>query len=155
MKDNNEKDFLVLGKDITWLSIEGEALRITHFTPFATMDKGKIKSSSLTMPYAILSVESPKLPQEANIVVVNKVDFKNLWLVFQDRGINSNEEAIVCCVPFFRNILLKRLSNAMPRLHIYIYPKGHLEETNDPNFKPANTRAWFKPIAKYAPKNYE
>jgi len=124
MRNSDRRDFLVLGKDIPWKTIEGDALRITHFTPFAAMDEGKIKSHSLTMPYAILSVESPKLPQESNIVVVNKVDFQNLWSLFQDRGINSEEEAIVCCVPFFRNILLKLFSDSIQDFTFMYTPRG-------------------------------
>jgi hypothetical protein len=155
MEQESERDYLVLGKDIPWASFEGEALRITHFTPLAIIENGKIKATSLTLPYAILSVESPKIPQESHILVINKVDFQNLWAVYKDRGVNSEEEVIVFCVPFYRSKLLKPINNSMPRLHIYIFPKGRLEQIHDPNFKPNDAGAWLTPIAKYTPKYYK
>jgi hypothetical protein len=84
MEQEGKRDYVVLGKDIPWASFEGEALRIIHFTPMAIIEKGKIQDISVTLPYAILSVESPKIPQGSHLLVVNKVDFQNLWAVYKD-----------------------------------------------------------------------
>jgi hypothetical protein len=40
----------------------------------------------------------------------------------------------------------------MPRLHIYVYPKGHFEEIFDKDFVPLDPH-WLRPITKYTPKD--
>jgi hypothetical protein len=155
MAQEGEKDYPVLGKDIPWTSFEYEALRVTNFTPLAIIENSKIKDVSVSLPYAMLLVESPKLPQESRLLVVNKVDFQNLWAVYKERGVNPEEEVIVFCVPFYRNKLLRLFNSSMPRLHIYIFPKGRLEQVYDSDFKPKDAGAWLTPIAEYIPKHYK
>ena len=159
MTSPKHKETPLIGRDIPWKAIEVAMYKITHFTPIATIEAGKIKALSKMRPYALLSVESPEFPQElpkeASMPVSNKVDFLNLWEVFQQRGVSPDEEVLVARVPFYGNWLLKLfLSPFMPWLHIYIFPKGHLEEACDPNFRPVNVREWFKPIAEFRPKNW-
>lgn len=143
----------LIGKDIPWKTIEGVALRVKHFTPFATTEGDKVKAISMKMPYASLLVESPHLSRESYLPVVHKVDFRNLWECFQERGVNSEEEVIVGYRPFPRKRLGKLFSPFMPKLHILIYPRGHLEEAEDPNFRPDDPIAWFKPIAEWKPEH--
>jgi hypothetical protein len=150
--DNIDKP--VLGRDIPWKQVKGEALRVTHFLPVGTIENGKIKIDSLTSPYATLSVESPKLKQESEIMVVNRIDFSNLWKAYKERGIDPKEEVLVFCVPVFRHKLFKMFYAPMARLQIYIYPKGHFEEICDKNFKRDNTEEWLEPLAKYIPPDY-
>jgi hypothetical protein len=135
---------LLIGKDIPWKTIEQEGLRIKHFATFAEVQGTKVKHSSATMPYGLLTVESTKLPQEATLPVAHKVDFRNLWEAFKIRGVNPEEEAIVFYAP-----QSGFLSTFKPKLHIFIYPKGHLEEMHDPSFKPDNPIAWFEPIEEW------
>ena len=144
--------YLLVGKDIPWKVIEEEACRVKHFTPFGHIEGGKIKGARPGFPYAVLSVESPKLPNKASIPVVHKVDFQHLWEVFEERGVGPDEEVIICYVPFFRNGPMRILSGFFPRLYIYIYPKGHLEEAYDPNSHPHDPEGWFRPIAEWKPK---
>ena len=157
MDASEHRETPLIGRDIPWKAIEGAMCKITHFTLLATIEAGKIKALSKMMPYALLSVESPEfppeLPKEASLPVSNKVDFLNLWEVFQRRGVSPDEEILVAHVPFYQNWLLKLLlSSFMPWLHIYIFPKGHLEEACDPNFRPNNVQEWFRPIAVFHPK---
>jgi hypothetical protein len=77
-----------------------------------------------------------------------------LWSLFKDRGIGANEEVIVFCVPYFKNKILRLILKSMPMLHLRVYPYGHLEQIYDRNYKPEDTREWFKPIAEYSPKYY-
>jgi hypothetical protein len=144
----------ILGKDIPWKQIESVAFRVTRFLPIGTIENGKIKIDSLTSPYATLSFESSKLSQESEILVVNRIDFSNLWKAYKERGIDPKEEVLVFCVPVFRHKLLKIFYAPMARLQIYIYPKGHFEEICDKNFKSGDKEEWLEPLAKYVPQDY-
>lgn len=148
---NNRDESLIIGKDIPWENIEKDDLRVKDFTPFALVEQGKIKSPSTLLPYASLLVESPILPNEATLPVVHKVDFRNLWEVFKERGVKPEEEVVVFYAPS-RGIL----STLKPKLHIYIYPKGHQEKIHNPKFESGldtkTWRKWIKPIAEWHPK---
>jgi len=137
----------VIGKDIPYETIEREFCRVKNFTPFAVIEAGKIKDISKFMPYAALSVESPRLPGEATMYVTHKLDFRHLWDVFQQRGVKAEEEVLIAYVPQKR----KFLSGAWASLYIYVFPKGHLEEMHDKNFRPSNYEAWLMPIAEWEP----
>jgi len=145
MPTSNES--LIIGKDIPWKDIQEEDLRVKHFTPFAIIEGGKVKATSMLLPYASLIVESPKLPEETYLPVTHKIDFRNLWEVFKERGVKDNEEVLVFYVPSSGIF-----SAVKPKLHIFIYPKGHQEEIYNPNFTPDNSEMWFKPIAEWQPE---
>ena len=151
MNTKNEKNTPVLGRDIPWKDIEKEAFRAINFTPMGVIEKGKIKTISINVPYAFLTVESPKLKQESTIWVVHKVDFTILWKAYKERGINPNEEVIVFCPPYTKKSIFKVFSGLLPRLWIYIYPSGHLEGIYDNKIKPGE---WFEPLAEFTPDNY-
>jgi len=82
------EDLMLIGKDISWKEIEGKIYRVTHFSPFASLESGKIKGITGSLPYALLRIESPKLPKEASMPVVHKHDFRNLWEVYRGRSLN-------------------------------------------------------------------
>ena len=138
-----------MGKDVPWEAIQQEACRVKHWTLLATIEGEKVKAFSKGMPYALLRVESPLLPDEALMPVVHRVDFVNTWEIFKRRGVGEEEEVLVIYAPSSGV-----LSAFKPRLHFYIHLKGHLEEIYDPAFKPTDTRAWFRPIAEWHPKGW-
>ena len=176
MGTNEHSAFVTIGKDIPWEVIEGGYCRVTHFTPFATVEAGKIREFSQPtgviglMPYALLSVElvvndthpflggflfkpkSLRLPKEASMPVVNRLDFLNLWEVFRERGVSTREEVLVVYRPLSsgRKLLARMFSGILPMLVIGIYTAGSLENIC---FPPANTlypREDFpKPIAEW------
>ena len=147
MSTQSENSGYVLGKDVPWESITGKACRVKRFTAIARIDGGKVRDAVKRMPYALLRVESPVLADEAMLPVVHRVDFLTTWKVFEERGVGEEEEAIVVYMPSSGF-----LSSFKPRLHFYIYPKGHLEEIYDPNFKPDDAEAWMTPIAEWQKK---
>jgi len=138
---------MLIGKDIPWKVIREEDLKVIHFVNFAEVQDDKVKDPTGLMPYGLCTVESPTLSQEALLPVQHKVDLRNLWEVFKVRGTKPNEEVIVFYAP-----PSGFLSAIKPKLHIYIFPKGHQDEMHDPNFKPNNSRAWLTPIANWNPK---
>ena len=142
-----ESETLLIGKDIPWESIEKEDLRVIHFAPLAEVRDSKIKGPLGLLPYGLLTVESPLIPREATLPVTHKVDFHNLWDIFKVRGVNPDEEVLVFYAPSSGF-----LSRIKPKLHIFIYPKGHQEEIHNPDFKTKDPQSWFKPIAEWRPR---
>jgi hypothetical protein len=133
----------LIGKDIPWEAIEGEFCRIEHFTPYAIVESGKVKSASSTLPYASLRVELPDLsghpdyqkkmknitlPREALMPVIHKLDFRNLWEVFKETEINQEiMDIIVIYAPLKRRKITSLFSNVLPSLVIQVHGKGALE----------------------------
>ena len=157
MHMQEDKERPIIGQDVPWEIIERESCRVKHFTPFAVVESGKVKRTQPILPYASLLVDLPKLqdanlPREASLPVAHKDDFLRLWEVFNQRGVHPEEEVIVYYEPFYRSRFLSRFA---PRLHIYIYPKGHHDQTYDLDFRPKSYEAWFQEIGKWVPKNYK
>lgn len=124
MGTNEQSESIIIGKDIPWGAVYGGYCRVTHFTPFATVDAGKIKDFSQPtalgglMHYALLSVQllvddahpwktgflfcqrmSVRLPKEASMPIVHWIDFLNLWEVFRVVRISKEEEVLVTYSP--------------------------------------------------------
>jgi hypothetical protein len=149
-----QPEALLIGKDIPFKAIEKEFCRVISFKPFASVVNGEVKAASKVMPYAFLSLESPVLPKgkECILGIVHRIDFSHLWEAFKVRGIDNNkEEVLIAYVSSYRNIWLKLFSSVHPKLHVYIFPIGHLEQCYDRNFKPANPSIWWKSIAEWGP----
>ena len=149
---DREDEPLLIGKDVSWEDVEGEMLKVKRFTPFGTVEGDKIKAPPIPMPYAALAIESTNWSRELSLPVVHKVDFRNLWECFQVRGVNPDEEVLVGYHKAPRRRFAKIFSSFLPRLGIFIFPQGHLEEAEDPNFRPKDIGAWYTPIAKWKPE---
>ena len=143
-----------LGKEIPWDSLKGEICRVKLLTSFANVEGNKVRSFSKANPYALLKVESPALKQEAVLPITHRPDFLSLWDIFKQRGVNETEEVIISYTAFFKKGLRKLLNPIKPKLHFFVYPRGHLEEAYDSSFKAQDVAAWFKPIAKWHPKGW-
>jgi hypothetical protein len=124
-----ETDTPLIGNEgqIPWRTVEGEVFRITHFTPFASVEGDTVASPPVPMPYGLLTVESPILNQPALMPINHREEFRNFW-EFQALIGDAEHELLVSYLPcrsFFARLLLIRLFG--PRLHLRIRPKGELE----------------------------
>jgi len=165
LQDNDE--IPIIGRDLPWDAIEGEFCRIEHFTPFALVEHGKIKSASSILPYASLRVELPNLaaheeyqqklkgitlPAKASMPVLHKLDFRNIWEVFNVRHINTDiMDILVIYAPLKRRKISGLFSSILPSLVIQVHGKGALERLYS---KPEIGKAedWFnsnRPIAEW------
>lgn len=124
-KDNNKK--LVIGKDIPWDSIMHKMCRVIEFNPFGKIEDGKLKAPKINKPYAFLTVELEKPPTILELCIFHKIDFKHLWQALIERKRNANEEVIIVWSKNFKNRFLKPISAWLPKLGVYIYPKGFFE----------------------------
>ena len=126
-----------LRRDEDWRPLDGYACRVIQFTALAgRVEGGEVKSFSKSDPYASIEIESSQLAEPTTGFVTHKDDFRNLWYVFNVRGVADDEEVIV----FWRKSALKgaarSMSRTMPGLQICVYPKHAYELMADPNFPP-------------------
>lgn len=137
LDDSKERRDLYLGKDIPLKVIEEEFCRVISFTPFANIDeKGAVRDISHTMPYALLHIESPKLPKDADCIyqVIHKEDFRHIYEAFKQVDPSTQEVVIVHQDNPYkhqRNIWIKLSKKILPKLHVFIYKKGGLEQIYD------------------------
>jgi len=145
-----ENQGLIIGKHIPFERIDGEFCRVVNILPMAKIDpKGVVRSMSSTMPYAVLSIESPNLPKEISCFyyVINKEDFRHVYEAHKQMDPSAHEIIIVYQnnpYKYQRNIWLKLLKNALPKLHVFIYEKGGLEKLYDPGKGEAGVRERMK-----------
>lgn len=136
-----EKPFLVIGKDIPLKLIDGEFCRVVTILPFAHIDeKGAVRSTSPTMPYAFLHIESPRLPKDTvcHYQVVHKEDFRHICEAINERDSSTQELLIVYeDNPYeyqrskWSKLWFKSTKGILPRLHVFISKKGGLEKIYD------------------------
>ena len=139
-------------KDSEWATIDGEACLVTKFTPAASVQGGRIISRSSSTPYASLSLECKSGVIEG--FVTHKVDFVNLWVAFNERGVSAKEEVIIIWTRKYKWRFLKYLSIFLPKLWIMICPKGAVQFMRNPNL-PGFTWSAIKPIMEYKPEIIE
>lgn len=129
-------DETIFRKDSEWSVIDGEPCRVISFTPFASIENGKVVSPNKTEPYAFIILECKKLTQNAKGFITHKIDFQHLWVAFKDRGVGQNEEVIIFWTIKHQKSYAKIISVFMPKLWVMICPNGAFELMTDSNWKP-------------------
>jgi hypothetical protein len=144
------KESPVLGKAIPWKQVEGQFLRVKWCRLFASIQDGTIKPDP-TGSYAALGVECPSLAGEAFIVVSSEVDFRHLWELYAQRRVADDEEVLLSHVPVDEKRLGRMIATLLPCLDIMVYPRGHLKQAYDPEFRPRSWAAWNRERARWRP----
>ncbi len=123
----------MIGEDIPWVETKGHGFRAKKFTSLASIGKGEIKEPKQSFhntPYALIEVECPCFDYgETTILlpVAHRLDFRHCWELFNERGIEPEEEAIVSYSPS-ESKFYKFFGKSLPHLLIEVRPKGSLEE---------------------------
>jgi len=151
---------LIVGKEVSWEAIKGTFCKVTDFVPLATLKGGRITNNTGLAPCCVLTVESAQLPRETLMPVLHREDFRNLWELFQQRGVNAEEEVIISYMPVSQRGVLRFVRASKPSFHIFVFPKGQLEKIYDAGFRPnaSELLAWLegnKPIAQWHPKYWQ
>lgn len=117
--------------------------------------EGVIRKESVTKPFALLQIETPKLPEGRKCIyqVINEADFRHLDEAFKEVDLSTQEVIIAYeANPYkwSKNIWLKLLKISLPKLHVYIYLKGFLEKgyesfIKDPTVDKMRIKCW-KPV---------
>jgi hypothetical protein len=134
MSTNRDEESLVIGKDIPWDAIINAFCRVKSFTSRAKVESGRIKDTTPGLYYAFLCIELPRIkdmPSEAFMPINHKLDFRNLWKIYKERGLSQDEEVLVVYSPTRQSKLGKILTGILPKLVIRIYPRGSLEKIYD------------------------
>ena len=121
---------IVIRRQIKWKAIKNQYFRIKDSTFYARMEDGMVHAPSAPMPYALLEVESSTLAEPASMVVAHKLDFQNVWGIYNEGILLASEEVLVAYRP--ATGISKIFSAFLPRLVFMLYPKGHLERILDP-----------------------
>lgn len=150
----------ILRKDSEWSVIDGEPCRILNFRPLASVSNGKVITSNLTEPYALVTLGCEKLPQQTKGFITHRSDFLHLWLAFEDRKINEDEEVIIIWTQkHYKLKFLKYFPWILPKLRVMICKKGAFELMTDLNSKPGldGIARWNaeKPIVEWKPEIME
>lgn len=124
----------ILRKDDEWSVVDGESCRVLDFTPFASVQNGKVVAPNLTDPYASVILECKKMPSTIKGFITHKMDFAHLWTAFKERGVSDNEEVIIIwSTKHYKYKFLKFLSAIYTKIWVMICLKGALEIMVDSN----------------------
>jgi len=154
MKQSESK--IVLWKDKEWSPIDGEACRVSNFTPIGACVEadGKVSSVDKTTSYASITIECKKLGTNVTGYIAHKMDFQHLWAAFKDRTVGEDEEVIIIWTKkhYKRGVFF---SAFMPKLWVMVCQRGAFELISDNTYKPElkGEARWNaqKPIVEWKP----
>ena len=127
-----------------WTQLEGEVIIVRKFNPLATLKDGKVVSRGMDMPYAFVTINSPKLSTETVLPISHRVDFLHLWDAFKIRDLSRDEEILIEWSRKHDKWVFRFFSYFLPRLHVMLCPKGTYSRVSDPNWwKEAHGEAAF------------
>jgi len=143
--------------DKEWSAVDGEVCKVIEFSPLVTSinESNQVQNGSKSLPYAVITIECKKLDSITRGYITHKIDFGNLWVAFNERYLDANEEIIVVWSKNNYKRGVKLLSGFMPKLWVMICPKGAYELMSDSNYKPelSGLARWnaMKPIIDWKP----
>ncbi|MBI2021917.1 hypothetical protein HYS93_03530 [Candidatus Daviesbacteria bacterium] len=151
MTDNNS----VLGRDIPLDMIDKEICRVIKFTPRAKVINDKVVANSKTEPYAFLTIETKKIPGQAELPVFHKDDFQNVYEAFNERK-EGQEILVVWSNNNYKNVVFRISRSILPKLIVWLCQKDAYQIMTDQRYKPELTgEARFlaeRPIKEWKPE---
>jgi len=115
----------VLLKDSQWGAIDGELCLVTDFRPtLGRVEQGVAVSADTTFPYAAVSLTCKGVPDITGFIT-HKVDFQNLWAIFEEREVSDQEEVLMYWTrTHYKNFAARFLSATMPKVIVIVSEKG-------------------------------
>lgn len=150
----------VIGAQIAWKQIERQVFRVTAFTELAILDEtGAVKTFSRSMPYGLLTVESPILNFPVQMPVAHRFNFLQAHYVYEvahwDKWMAANQHDLLVTYAPSKTFLL---GAAQPPLHFRVAPNNllHTFYSDDANMKsPGNAEKIFGKFQYLYPSNPE
>lgn len=133
---------IIFLKDRDWRVNDGRLSLIREFKPFlgSKVENGMAITVDSSIPYASVEFVSHNLPNQATGFITHKEDFINLWKVFNDRGIASNEEVIFYwSTKHYKSKIVGFLSKMLPKMAIYVVPSGTYQTVSDMDLPKVDT----------------
>lgn len=152
MKEETKELIILKNKD--WDIIKEQWLRVIEFVPWGKIENDKIMALDSRAPYASITVECKKFPQNVTIFITHKIDFRNLWEALKERPSNKNEEVLIMCPSKYSKKIFKLFSlGAFPKMVMMIYPKGSFEKFTNPEWGKTEKESLeiISPIAQWTP----
>jgi hypothetical protein len=129
-----------LSRDSDWAAFDGLMFKVSHFTPLAKIENGRVTSVDRTMPYAFVDVECVErlepVSQEIVGEITHKIDFENLWAALIDRGVAVDETVVIVWYKSALTGIMKMFSVFMPGLVVMIFKNHAFRLLTDPKFQP-------------------
>lgn len=112
---------LVVTIDVPWRDVENVPCIITSFTTQRDITNPKIVNGFPRLPYGVLNVTLPGRSQEVELPIAHKIDYANALFLFEERGVASDEIAIVL---YYRTKGIRRLfGKTLPHLSFSVYSR--------------------------------
>lgn len=138
MQDDNTLP--LIGRDIPFKAIDKEVLKAKRFGQLSKVIDGKVQAFAPNMPYGFVEVEGEAFEGSAMLTLVHKDDFLHVWQAFEERGIGDDEEALVIWTDSnYKNKVFSVMKSAMPKVIVWICPKGAYKIMHDQTYKPELT----------------
>lgn len=147
-------------RDEDWRPLDGEICRVIAFRPMVGRVEGdKVKSSSRSLPYAAIEIESAALEEPTTGFITHKLDFRHLWEAFNVRGVSADEEVLVIWNKSHLQRGTRWFARNMPGLVVWICRKPAYELINDPTFRPElsalERHRASRPVTEYKPEVFD
>ena len=104
-------DAPLVGRDIPWSTVEGQLCKVIVFVPISTIESGKIKEPAMKLAYGgvtveVMGFESRNIPKQIVLPVLHRLDFRNLWYLYEERGVGPQEEVLISYDPLKRKKII-------------------------------------------------
>jgi len=128
----------ILLKDSDWRFVEDALCRVIKFTPMlTTVNNNKVVTTNINMPYAAVHFECKISSRPITGYISHKVDFRNLWAAFRERGIQENEEVLfIWSKQHYKNSIRLLFIKSLPSLWIMVCPQNAFELISNRNYRP-------------------
>jgi len=129
-----------LSKDSDWSEFEGLICRVKRFTPFATVENGRVVTTNRTMPYALVALECCEKgvdrPPDAVGAIRHRLDFQRLWWAFVERDLGDDETVFVVWSKRNLKATARLFSPFMPRLAVTIFKTEAWKLLSESGYRP-------------------
>ncbi|HUX00254.1 MAG: hypothetical protein WBD63_08645 [Phycisphaerae bacterium] len=113
--------------DSEWGSVDGDACRVSQFSPFGWLEEGRICVPK-RIPYAAIHFECTRMPGTIKGYITHKMDFLHLWQAFIERGVRDDEEVVAYwTIQNYKFKWLRHFSVFLPKLWVTVSRKGFFE----------------------------
>jgi hypothetical protein len=150
--DDTPNSRLVAGKSFPWQHIDGYALRVRLFLPFADIEGDKV-GSPIMGTYGLINAElpNPDVNPEQRIVqlpIEHKSDYKSVSRAHLDSGVKSGANELIVLYEHRRGMFGGR----KPCIHVACYPAGTWQSFFDAVDEYASGEfRWPQPLFLYQP----
>lgn len=125
----------------------------------AEIKSGRVHAPNRTMPYAAVTFECSKMPQQVEGFICHKLDFKNLCEAMKAKSLSEDTEVLMFWNKKHLKGYARLFSRMMPRFCFMLCPKGAFELLTDnahrPDLRGEARYLAMKPIMQWTPEVME